>query len=325
MFCWIGRCSLISSNEPSRDNIVFPDETLTATITNIQHFSIGDGPGIRTTVFFKGCNLKCLWCHNPETIAKEKQLLFYSALCKRCGSCEKVCPANAINVCEEGTQLFRDRCLACGKCTAVCPAKALVLTGRTVTVQDVWSEIQEDLAFYRNSGGGVTLSGGEPLLQPLFVREVAKVCRQNGVSVILDTAGNVPTERFTAVLPFIDEFYFDVKAPSEETYRTCTGGSLSLTLQNIRYLISQKAAVTIRIPVIPGVTESEEACRQIAEALRETGAKTVNLLPFHRYGKGKYQALGRSDPYGDHVPPSSETMARLKKIFEPYFDVSVKG
>ena len=316
---------MIFSNEPSRANDALPGEAATAVITNIQHFSIGDGPGIRTTVFFKGCNLKCMWCHNPETIAKEKQLLFYSSYCKKCGSCEKVCPVSAVKHGDNGPQISRDRCLLCGKCTAVCPAKALDISGRTVTVQDVWSEIQEDLSFYRNSGGGVTLSGGEPMLQPVFVKEIVKVCKEHGVSVILDTAGNVPAERFTGLLPFVNEFYFDIKAPSEETYRACTGGSFALALQNLRYLLSQNAAVTVRIPVIPGVTDSEEACSQIAQALRGAGATTVNLLPFHRYGKGKYRALGLPDPYEGRVPPTPETMARLKKIFEPYFDVSVKG
>lgn len=296
----------------------------TALISNMQHFSTGDGPGIRSTIFFQGCSLHCDWCHNPETIPQQPILLFYQQRCTSCGQCVKACPFGAHSL-RDGKHVFlRDQCRSCGDCVQVCPADALNLSGIRKTAQDVLDFIFEDLVFYQASGGGVTLSGGEPLLQADFCAYIARRCQEKSVSVIIDTAGQVAYSAFTKVLPFTDHFYFDLKADNQAAYRDKTGGDLLLIAGNLTRLIKDGARVTVRIPIIPGHNDNTASCRNFRPLLREAGVRSVHLLPFHRLGSSKYVATGSSYKYRDSVPPDREKMFELLQLFTPEFDAKIE-
>ncbi len=248
-------------------------------ISDIQHFSTGDGPGIRTTVFLKGCNLHCPWCHNPETIPAAPITLTYPK------------------------------------------ANKTIIYGRRMTVGEVVADVMEDVDFYRQSGGGVTVSGGEPLLQYKAVAELAKALKERGASVLLDTAGCVPWSRFEAVLPYADTVFFDWKTSDPAFMRDRIGGDLDRIRDNLTRLLRTDTEVHIRIPLIPGVnTENESVTAMIAD-LRTMGAKTVSLLPFHRLAVGKYEAMGQVYPYKDTPPLSAEDIKRIFLMYQPYFQV----
>lgn len=297
----------------------------TALISNLQHFSTGDGPGIRSAVFFQGCNLRCEWCHNPETIPKHPVLLFYRERCTGCARCSSVCPTGAQKTDAQGHSLDRSRCNRCGNCAERCPSDALCLSGRKHTLDEVLQFIYEDIDFYAASGGGVTLSGGEPLLQADFCAALAKECAKSAIPVLIETAGNVSYAAFDAVLPFVNQFYFDLKGANESEYKEKTGGSFQLTIENLTRLVSDGADVTVRIPIIPGYNDNVDSCRSMAEILALTGVKTVHLLPFHRLGSGKYRALGREYHYQETRPPTSETMQALLFVFSTGFVAKADG
>ena len=251
-------------------------------ISDIQHFSTGDGPGIRTTVFLKGCNLRCPWCHNPETISSAPVTLTYKN------------------------------------------ANKTVTHGRSMPVEDVVAEVMEDADFYLASGGGVTISGGEPLLQYEAVAELTKALQDKGISVILDTAGGVAWSRFEAVLPFVDTVFFDWKTSDPSVMKERIGGDLSLIKENLTRLIASGTNVHIRIPLIPEVNTSEEAVAATVRHLREAGAQTVALLPFHRLAVGKYEAMGLEYPYRDTPPLTVEKARQIAGILAPHFTVYVE-
>ncbi len=251
-------------------------------IANIQHFSVGDGPGIRTTVFFKGCNLRCPWCHNPETIPFGKTLLSYPHLGK----------------------------------TETC--------GKELTVEEVLREVLEDRDFYEESGGGVTLSGGEVMLSADKAALLAEALHEEGVSVFVDTAGCVPYGEFRKMNPFTDCYLFDFKTPFPEKYKKI-GGNLSLITDNIKRLISDGMNVRIRIPLIPDFNTDEESVRKTAIILREIGVKNVDLLPFHRTGSGKYEAMGKPYVYKDTKPPEKSVIADTENEFSKYFTVRTEA
>lgn len=251
-------------------------------ISDIQHFSTGDGPGIRTTVFLKGCNLRCPWCHNPETISPTPVTLTYKN------------------------------------------AHKTVTYGRPMTVDEVVAEVMEDIDFYRQSGGGVTVSGGEPLLQYEAVAALAKALRDKGISVILDTAGCVSWSRFETVLPFADTVFFDWKTSDPAFMKERIGGDLALIKGNLTRLITLGVNVHVRIPLIPDVNTAEEALAAIMTDLREVGATTVALLPFHRLAVGKYEAMGLDYPYRDTPPLPVEEAKKIADIFAPYFTAYVE-
>lgn len=284
-----------------------------AYISHLQHFSLGDGPGIRTTVFFKGCNLHCPWCHNPETISVKPQLLFYPSLCTSCGKCASVCGRHTWI---DGEHRFdRQGCDACGKCTQDCPAEALSLCGERQTTQKLMSHIREDWEFYAMSGGGVTLSGGEALLQADSCRELAARCSKENIPVLLDTAGCVHYGAFEKVLPYLSLCYFDLKSGTQSGY-DAVGGKLDLVLENIKRLVADGVETVARIPVIPGFNDTREDALQMADALSETGIRKVHLLPFHRLGSGKYAGLGQIYSYGETLPPPATTLETMLEVFQ---------
>lgn len=274
-------------------------------IFDIQRNSFVDGPGIRTTVFFKGCNLRCRWCHNPESQAFEKQMMIYKDKCIGCGKCKEVCPNHL------------EKCDFCGKCELYCPADARKICGKEYTADEVFSEIIKDKAFYENSGGGVTFSGGECMLQIDFLSEILKKCKENGIHTAVDTAGNVPWESFEKILPFTDLFLYDIKAFSSELHKIGTGVTNTLILENLKRL-SGKTDIIIRIPIIGGYNDSEAELEQIALFLKGIKIIKAELLPYHAMGEHKYDALGRKcNKY--YVPEKSF----IEKV-EQYIDKNLK-
>ncbi len=272
-----------------------------AIIFDIEKNSFVDGPGIRTTVFFKGCNLKCAWCHNPESQSFEPQMMFYRDKCTGCGKCKSVCASP-------------EHCTLCGKCTLYCPAEARKVCGKEYTVDEVFNEIIKDKAFYENSGGGVTFSGGECMLQIDFLLEILKRCKENGIHTAIDTAGHISWGNFEKVLPFTDLFLYDIKIFDSEKHKKYTGVGNELILDNLKRLFEIGAKIWIRIPVIPTVNDNKEEMQKIKAFIDNCGvAERVELLPYHKMGENKYGAICKG-PYVFNVP-TTEIMTLLKEIF----------
>ena len=287
--------------------------TDTALISSMQHFSTDDGDGIRTTIFMQGCNLKCAWCHNPETIPNRSVLMFYSVRCSLCGKCESVCDFHKI---KDGKHFVDfDRCVSCKKCVEVCPSGALSISGQHMSLDEVYDFIAEDKDYYDATGGGVTFSGGEPLLQVEFLEQLAKMCTENSIGVYVDTAANVPFDRIEKLIPYTSKFLIDLKANCEEDYKKYTGGSLSTVLENIKRTIDKGADVLVRIPVIPNHNDSFAYLEKCGKLLADCGVKNVELLPFHRLGSGKYNAIGKEYEYEKYLPYTKKDMEKFKEVF----------
>ncbi len=262
----------------------------TATIFDIQRFSIHDGPGIRTTVFFKGCTMNCRWCQNPESIRPGKEMAVYVDRCIGCGMCGHVCPTGAIPADRPGRIDWRI-CDSCGLCAETCPAEALVLVGRTITADDLLDDCLADRSFYNVSGGGVTLSGGEPVMQSDFLRGFLPLLREEHVSVLLETAGNYAYSKIDALLPMLDHIYYDFKLPGPEEYRTMTGGDRELILENLAALKKGTVPVTVRMPVLPGINTAPEQIARIGRTLRSIGIHEMQLLPYNPFWESKLPRL----------------------------------
>ena len=274
---------------------------LKANIFDIQRNSFVDGPGIRTTVFFKGCNLHCQWCHNPESQSFKKQMLFYKDKCTGCGKCREVCPSHLV------------KCNFCGKCKIYCPSNARKICGKEYTSDEVLAEVIKDKAFYDNSNGGVTFSGGECMLQIEFLTEILKLCKENGIHTAVDTAGNVPWGYFERILPFTDLFLYDIKVFSNEKHEKYTGVSNELILNNLKFLFESGAKIWIRIPIIPTVNDSGDEMKKIKDFLSPYKPQKIELLPYHRMGENKYSALNM--PVTKFDVPNDELMKKLNEIF----------
>lgn len=287
------------------------------TITQIQRFSIHDGPGIRTTVFFKGCNLRCFWCHNPETQRPTPEIECHPERCIACGSCLAICEHGAHELTAEGKVFHRERCVACGRCAAECFAEALVLIGRVVSVQDVMVDVLADRPFYQNSGGGVTLSGGEPLLQLSFTAALLAACRTEGIHTAIETAALAPWQDLAELLPLLDLVMIDIKAMDESLHRQVTGVGNARILANARRLAAEGVPLIVRTPVVPGVNDTPDAIAEIARFTAELPTLLYyELLPFHPMAAGKYESLGRSYAARDLARPSSDQMELLARIAE---------
>ena len=273
-----------------------------AEIFDIQRNSFVDGPGIRTTVFFKGCNLRCKWCHNPESQAGAPQMLFYRDKCTGCGKCAEVCPNHLLS------------CDKCGKCAIYCINDARQLCGKEYTADEILAEVIKDKLFYDASGGGVTCSGGECMLQIDFLCELLAKCKEKGIHTAVDTAGDVPWEYFERVMPFADMFLYDVKCFSEDLHKEGTGVSNKRILENLKRLSqSFDGEILIRIPVIEGFNADIEELKKIKAFLDLLGIKNVELLPYHKMGEHKYAALNEKAYIFD--VPSDNDMDEYKKIF----------
>ena len=286
-------------------------------IFSIQRYSIQDGPGIRTTVFFKGCPLRCKWCSNPESQNLHPEVMVREQKCDGCGECVEACPGDAIVLVEDVAQIDRSICDRCMECVEACPTAALEVTGKEITIEEVVHECCQDEPFYRNSGGGVTLSGGEPLYQPDFALRLLRECKGKSLSTALDTCGYAPWDLIEEILAYTDLVLFDVKHLDPEMHREGTGVYNALILENLRRTIdSRRARVWIRNPLIPGYNDSEEHARALARATAETPVEKVSLLNYHEWGKLKYGFLGRGYPFEGVVSEDQEKLERFKDILE---------
>ncbi len=302
-------------------------------VFNIQRFSVHDGPGIRTTVFLKGCTLHCFWCHNPEGIRLKPEIQFYPDRCIGCGACLEACEHGA-QVLKDGVHVYvRENCVMCGECVDNCFSGALELTGTAVTVDEVMEEVLADRAFYANSGGGVTLSGGEPLLQADFSRVILQRSKAEGLHTAIETCGNYGWSHLESVLPWVDLVMMDLKHMDSAAHREATGVSNERILKIARGLMCTSKPVRFRTPVIPTVNDTPEAIGEIAAFVRrlsdlriatntETGADVplpvLGLLRFHRLAADKYRRLGLVYKARDQEAPSPETMDSLRDVARSY-------
>jgi pyruvate formate lyase activating enzyme len=291
----------------------------TGLVFDIKPFSLHDGPGIRTTVFLKGCSLRCWWCHNPESQSPNPELLLREDRCIRCGACVAVCPQAAITANGSGFHTDRARCGACGACIAECMAEAREIVGQEMTVEAVMAAIRRDRAFYEESGGGVTVSGGEPLLQAAFVRALLRACQAEGLHTALDTCGYAPTEALDAVRPFVDLFLYDLKMMDPDRHRTVTGASNARILQHLHLLSDGGHRIILRIPIIPGINDDAANLDQTGALARDlAGVERVDILPYHRIGSEKHARLGMSTPMPAVDPPSESRMFTIQQQLESY-------
>ncbi|MBQ7727344.1 MAG: glycyl-radical enzyme activating protein [Clostridia bacterium] len=286
-------------------------------VFNIQRFSVHDGPGIRTTVFFKGCSLRCIWCHNPESISRQGVLEFNPDACIGCLACVSVCPTGAHRSDEShGHVLDRFKCVACFKCVDTCYAGALRSVGETVDEDYVMRQILSDKDYYDASSGGVTFSGGECMIQLDFLLALLKKCKEAGIHTAVDTAGNVPHSAFEAVLPYTDLFLYDVKAADSRLHRELTGAGNELILSNLRFLSDAGARIIVRIPFVPSRNGSE--IPHIAEILRDFCIEKIELLPYHRLGLSKYESMGLDNLCRDEPIPSDEETEQALSILRSF-------
>jgi pyruvate formate lyase activating enzyme len=286
-------------------------------VFDIKKFSLHDGPGIRTTVFLKGCGLRCWWCHNPESQHPGPELMLRPELCVQCGVCAATCPQGAITWDGERYVTDRSQCTRCGECTVSCYAEARELVGREMTVEAVMADILRDAAFYDESGGGVTFSGGEPLLQGDFLLALLQACQAQGLHTVLDTCGYAPTGTLNAVREHVDLFLYDLKLMDDARHRQVTGVSNTLILDHLRLLVENGHRVILRVPIIPHVNDDDENIRQIAALARDLASiERVDLLAYHRIGSNKYERLDRPDPMPETVPPSADHMSDIVRAFQ---------
>ena len=285
-------------------------------VYNIQRMSTEDGPGMRTTVFLKGCPLRCLWCSNPESQKFTPQLMLFEELCTGCGHCAEVCPAGAIV--QTGDKFNRDTaiCTDCGACVPGCPSKARVMSGEEMSVDEVMKIVKKDELFYSNSGGGVTFGGGEPTSAGEFLLALMRAASDSGLHVCLDTCGFCPEDRFKKVIGVTDMFLFDCKHMDPEKHKELTGVDNAQILANLRQALESKAEVRIRIPLMPGLNDSEDNIAAMAEFLRQYNHMQVDVLPCHAFGRSKYAALNLEQPVMQAYAP--EALNNVIALFEKH-------
>jgi pyruvate formate lyase activating enzyme len=290
----------------------------TGLIYEIERFALHDGPGIRTLVFLKGCPLNCLWCSSPHTKRGLPELLYDDGRCSSSGRCVEVCPQSALQLQASGTiEIDRELCDGCGDCVEICPSGALELAGRTVTAEQLFEELSRDSGFFRRSGGGVTIGGGEPTAQAEFVTELLGLCKRRYLHTAMETCGYVEWERLEGLLEHLDLMYVDLKHMDDEQHLKFTGVSNGLILDNIRRS-AESCRVILRVPVVPGYNDSEENIRETARfaASLGDGFERLELLPYHLLGVDVYRRLGHDYELGDVEPPGAEQLESLKAIAE---------
>jgi pyruvate formate lyase activating enzyme len=277
-------------------------------VFNIMRFSLHDGPGIRTTVFLKGCPLRCRWCHNPESQSSEPEILYFGERCIRCGDCVLACPHGALDA-----QLHNssELCLRCGECVEACPSAARQLVGRWITVEEVLAEVLKDEVFYEESGGGITISGGEPLQQANFVEALLAACKARRLHTVLDTCGFASSDVLRRVSEHVDLFFYDLKLMNSEKHLSLTGVNNDLILQNLKMLAKDGNAIRVRVPILPGFNDDNENLDALSEYLSPLGVREIDLLPYHELGNDKYRRMNLSSDMECVVPPTTAEMETI--------------
>jgi len=286
-------------------------------IFDIKRYAIHDGPGIRTTIFMKGCPLSCWWCHNPEGVSPKPELMYFEFKCIHCHTCVKVCPENAISFDENETQqIDREKCTGCGVCASACPTSALRLVGRVITVEELLTEIEKDIKLYDDSGGGVTFSGGEPLSQPKFLVESLKELKKRYIHTTVDTSGYAPKEVLKQILPHTDLFLYDIKLYDSGENEKYTGVPNDIIIENLKFLTGQGKEVILRFPIIPGITDTDKNVKGWTNFISEIkGINEIDLLPFHDVSE-KFRRIGREYKMTIHHRPPDEILKWIKEEFE---------
>lgn len=286
-------------------------------IFDIRRFSIHDGPGIRTTVFFKGCPLSCWWCHNPESQSAAQEVMLWESRCIRCGACIPACPLDAIDRYDGRVVTDREVCIACASCMDACTAEARELVGRKMNADEVMREIERDSIFFEQSGGGVTFSGGEPLSQRAFLAELLRRCKALDIHTTVDTCGYTPWKILDSIRQDVDLFLYDLKMMDDARHRKYTGVPNGLILDNLRALVEHGSRVIVRVPVIPGINDDEENLSQTAAFIASLeGIERVDLLPYHESAAGKYERLGKPYLMPETPSPSASRMEEISALMK---------
>lgn len=288
-------------------------------IVDIQRFSLHDGPGIRTTVFLKGCPLSCKWCHNPEAIQHRAQLSFNPDKCLNCGRCVEACGSGVHSIVDGKHRIDFSRCTLAGDCVDACPNEALSIIGKSMTVAEIMDVVLRDKEYYTNSGGGVTISGGEPMTQFEFTKALLQACKEAGIHTTLDTCGHVPTEHYREVLPLVDLFLYDYKETDNEKHRYYTGVSNALILKNLEMLCQANAKIILRCPVIPGFNDTEDHFRGIRNLSQQYPELAgIEIMPYHSMGVDKARRIGTESQHislkTTERPESKQWMDRLASL-----------
>ncbi|GAB6136960.1 trans-4-hydroxy-L-proline dehydratase activase [Halanaerobaculum tunisiense] len=295
-------------------------------IINLQKYSIHDGTGIRTTLFFKGCPLNCWWCHNPESQSREPEIMFYADKCIGCGTCVKRCSVNAIEIKADRPVVDQEECTLCGRCADFCYNQAREYVGKEITVAELVEEVLKDEIFYEESGGGVTFSGGEPLMQIDFLVESLTACKSRGLHTAVDTSGYAPWEDLERILDKVDVFLYDLKLMDNEAHKKYIGVSNELILKNLERLSAEGSNIFIRIPLIAGVNDNQQNILDSIEFLADLNISQVNLLPYHELGQDKHKRLGMECKSGELERPSEQRISEIKSRFvKSNFKVEIGG
>jgi pyruvate formate lyase activating enzyme len=294
-------------------------------VFNIMRFALHDGPGVRTTVFLKGCPLSCWWCHNPESQEPEPSPMYFAGRCRLCYDCVAACPHQALQF-QDGTPLTSAACVRCGDCAEACVAGARQLAGERKTVSEVLAECERDSVLFDESGGGVTVSGGEPLSQPDFTEALLEACRERGIHTALDTCGFAPREVAVRVSGSADLVLYDLKLLDPAAHRKYTGVPSGPILDNLAALTETGRQVIVRVPLIPGVNDQPENLSALADFVWLTGLRRIDLLPYHRIGVDKYGRLGRNNRFGDVEPlPAAEVSRIASDLAARGFTIKIGG
>ncbi|CUH95073.1 hypothetical protein P22_1142 [Propionispora sp. 2/2-37] len=289
---------------------------LSAMVCEIERYALHDGPGIRSVVFLKGCPLTCLWCANPQTQKKDNELYYDRGKCVQCGRCMQACDWGTLNLADDGIRIDRNHCRLCGKCMRVCPAGALTLAGRWMNVEDVFAEVSRDMIFYQQSGGGVTISGGEVLMHEAFVSALLKKCKEHYFHTAIETSGFGSLQSLLAIVKYCDLILFDIKHADNEIHKKLTGVDNQVILENLRRLGESHGNIIIRVPLIPGLNDGEDNIERIMEIAGTNRIKEIHILPYHSLGREKYKQLGRTYGLETTGPPEKEQVATIKRKLE---------
>jgi pyruvate formate lyase activating enzyme len=288
-------------------------------VLSIARMTVHNGPGIRTLILLKGCPLRCIWCSTPESWKETPEIAFYPHQCILCNDCIPVCPKNAIATGDRAVVIDRESCDNCGRCVDVCNTEALRLLGQQYTADELVHEVMKDEIVHKHSGGGATVSGGEPLLEPEFAAELLRALKENGINTGADTCGFVPRKNIEVVLPYVDFFLWDIKHMDDDTHRKLTGVSNRVILDNLCFASGNNIPVYLKVPVIPGCNDSEENLRAVCDFAGDLHSLVeINLLPLHHLGKARYAALGREYPI-DGIPfIKDDVLTEMKRLAESY-------